>query len=294
MRGQRSRTWLFVPGDQPRRIPKALASGADCAVLDLEDAVAPSRKAEARQAIAEALAAVPGPGCQVGVRLNALVTGLLEDDVDALRPVWERIDTLLLPMTSDAATVREVCRRLHRVDGGEGPRLLPMIETAAGVLAAAEIAAADPRVLTLALGPADLSAELGIALTADGVELLHARSQLVLAAAAAGRLGPVDGPWLDLGDEDGLARSAAAAGRLGFSGKLAIHPRQLAAVRSAFRPDAAQLAWARAVDAAFTEAQTRGVSSIRLDDGTFVDPPVAARARALLAETTDRPGPTEQ
>lgn len=294
MRSDRPRTWLFVPGDHPQRISKALTSGADYAVLDLEDAVAPSRKAAARQAVRDALAAVPGPGCRVGVRLNAPATGLLEDDVAALRTVWERIDVLLLPMTPDAATVGEVCGLLHRVDGGDGPRLLPMVETAAGVLAAAEIAAADPRVLTLALGPADLSAELGIELTADGRELLHARSQLVLAAAAAGRIGPVDGPWLDLADGEGLARSAAVARRLGFSGKLAIHPRQLPSVREAFGPDAAQLAWARAVDAAFTEAQARGVSSIRLTDGTFVDPPVAARARALLAEAADRPAPTEQ
>jgi citrate lyase subunit beta / citryl-CoA lyase len=277
------RTWLFVPGDNPPRIPKAFAAGADVAVVDLEDAVAPSRKAAARAGTVEALSGEP-PGCRVGVRLNALASGLLEDDVAALRPVWERIDVLLLPMTADAATVRGACAVLDQVDGGEGPRLLPLVETAGGVLAAPEIAAADPRVLTLALGPADLSAELGIGLTPEGLELLHVRSQLVLAAAAAGRSGPVDGPWLDVADDEGLARSAATARSLGFSGKLAIHPRQLPAVRSAFAPTEEQLAWARAVDAAFGEAEARGVSSIRLPDGTFVDPPVAARARALLAE----------
>jgi citrate lyase subunit beta/citryl-CoA lyase len=277
------RTWLFVPGDNPPRIPKAFAAGADVAVVDLEDAVAPSRKAEARAGVVEALSA-GRPDCRVGVRLNALASGLLEDDVAELRPVWERIDVLLLPMTTDAETVREVCALLDRVDGGEGPRMVPLVETAAGVLAAAEIAAADPRVLTLALGPADLSAELGIGLTPEGLELLHVRSQLVLAAAAAGGPGPIDGPWLDVADDDGLARSTAAARSLGFSGKLAIHPRQLPAVRAAFAPTAEELAWAREVDVAFTDAEARGVSSIRLPDGTFVDPPVAARARALLAE----------
>lgn len=272
-----------MPGDNPPRIPKAFASGADVVVVDLEDAVAPGRKAEARAGVVEALSAAR-PGCRSGVRLNALASGLLADDVAALRPVWERIDVLLLPMTTDAATVANVCALLDRVDGGEGPRLVPLVETAAGVLAAPEIAAADPRVLTLALGPADLSAELGIGLTPEGLELLHARSQLVLAAAAAGGPGPIDGPWLDVADDDGLARSAAAARSLGFSGKLAIHPRQLPAVRAAFAPTAAELAWAREVDVAFTDAEARGVSSIRLPDGTFVDPPVAARARALLAE----------
>lgn len=282
--GDRLRTWLFAPGDNPHRVQKALVSGADCAVIDLEDAVAPHRKTAARAGVVAALSAAPQADCRVGVRLNAFATGLLEDDVAALRPVWERLDVLLLPMTPDAATVRQVVAVLDGVDAGEGPRVVPMIETAAGILAAPQIVTASARVLTLALGPADLSAELGVDLTAEGLELLHARSQLVLAAAAGGRVGPLDGPWLDIADDDGLARSAATARGLGFAGKLAIHPRQLSAIRQAFAPGPAQLQWARAVDAAFTEAESRGVASIRLDDGTFVDPPVAARARALLAD----------
>ena len=280
----RLRSWLYVPGDRPDRVPKALAAGPDCVVVDLEDAVAAERKDVARAATAQALTAAPAGGSALGVRLNALATGLLDDDLAALRPVWDRLGVLLLPMTPDAGTVVEVVELLDRVDGGAGPRLVPMVETAGAVLGAAAIAAASPRVLTLALGPADLSAELGLQLTPAGTELLHARSQLVLAAAAAGCPGPVDGPWLDVADDAGLAESAAAARRLGFSGKQAVHPRQLPAVRAAFAPGVAELAWAQAVDEAFTEAQARGVAAVRLADGTFVDPPVAARARALLAD----------
>jgi citrate lyase subunit beta/citryl-CoA lyase len=135
----------------------------------------------------------------------------------------------------------------------------------------------------LSFGPADLSRELGITPTSDGDEFLFARSQLVLAAAAANCPPPVDGPYLDLDDDDGLIRSARQARRLGFSGKQVIHPSQIATVARAFAASAAEIDWARTVDAAFTAAEAQGVSSIRLPDGTFVDYPVAQRARAILA-----------
>ena len=291
MRPALLRTVLYVPGDRPDRVAKALVSGADCVVVDLEDAVAPERKAAARAGAVQGISGDRAPACAVGVRLNALASGLLADDLAALAPVWSRLDVLLLPMTPDAGTVQQVAALLDRVDGAAGPMLVPMIETAAGVLAAASIAAAGDRVLTLALGPADLSAELGLQLTPEGLELLHVRSQLVLAAAAAGRIGPIDGPWLDVSDDAGLTAAATAARRLGFSGMQVLHPRQLPTVREAFAPSAAQLTWARSVDAAFEEARARGVASIRLPDGTFVDPPIAARARALLAVAVPPPGP---
>jgi citrate lyase subunit beta/citryl-CoA lyase len=280
----RLRTLLFVPGDRPDRIAKAYRSGADAIVVDFEDAVAATAKDAARAAAPEAIAVGHGGPCRTGVRINALDTGLAEDDIRALAPVLDRIDLMVVPMVSNAAAVRRAAALL-----GDAPtRLLPLVETAAGVLAARDIAAADPRVHTLTFGPADLSRELTVTPTADGPELLFARSQVVLAAAAAGRVPPIDGPYLQLQDDAGLARSAASARRLGFAGKQVIHPRQIDAVRAAFTTDSEQLAWARAVDRAFTEAERRGVSSIQLDDGTFVDYPIARRARALLAAEGER------
>jgi citrate lyase subunit beta / citryl-CoA lyase len=282
------RAVLFVPGDRPDRIPRAAASGADCAIIDLEDAVALSAKERARAGAVSGISAVPRTGCPLGVRVNALATGLLPDDVAALGSVWPLLSFIVLPMVPDPVTVRTVAGILADADeqagaGAPGPRLIPLVETAQGVLAAAAIASAHPRVHTLAFGPADLSCELGVTPTAEGTELLHARSQLVLAAAAAGREAPLDGPWLDISDLDGLRRSAAAARDLGFSGKQVIHPAQVAAVLEAFSVSDDELAWASAVDAAFTAAQARGVASIKLPDGTFVDYPVACRARTLLA-----------
>jgi citrate lyase subunit beta/citryl-CoA lyase len=282
------RTVLFVPGDRPDRIPKAYASGADAIAVDLEDAVAASAKARARESAARAIAALDLSDTTICVRVNALSTGLAEDDLRALVPVLGAVDLVVLPMTSDRAAVTELAGLLADAETrAELPpgrvAIMPLIETAAGVLAAKQIAAADDRVHTLAFGPADLSRELGVTPTADGTELFHARSQVVLAAAAAGRVPPIDGPHLDLADPDGLARSAAQARRLGFGGKQVIHPAQLAAVRRAFAPSPAELAWARDVDQAFREAERQGVGSIRLADGSFVDYPIAHRARAILA-----------
>ncbi|MEN3265088.1 CoA ester lyase [Pseudonocardia sp.] len=285
----RLRTLLFVPGDRPDRIPKAAAAGADGIAVDLEDAVAVSRKEAARQAVAPALASLPSNRPVIAVRINAVDTDLAEADLDALEPVLDRIDLVIVPMCSSPSAVATASALLARAETRAGlepgrTRIVPLIETAVGIAEARDIAAADVRVHTLAFGPADLSRELGVTPTADGEELFVARSQLVLAAAAAGRPKPIDGPHLDLDDVEGLRRSAALARRLGFGGKQVLHPRQIPVVAAAFAPSAEELRWARRVVEAFRNAEADGVSSIRLDDGTFIDYPIAHRARALLAE----------
>ncbi|MQA85537.1 MAG: CoA ester lyase [Streptosporangiales bacterium] len=288
-RGARLRTLLFVPGDRPDRIAKAYASGADGVAVDLEDAVASSAKAKARELTAASVREHGERRCIATVRINALDTGLAQDDLDALAPALPELDAVLLPKASPDH-VRDLGERLGSLEEAAGVEpgrlaILPIIETAAGVLSAAAVAAAaNERVHTLLFGPADLADELGLTLTVEGTELLHARSQVVLAAAAAGRAGPLDGPHFALDDSDGLSRSAALARRLGFAGKTVLHPRQLEAVHAAFAPTASDLAWAREVDQAFREAEAAGMSSIRIADGSFVDYPIARRARALLAE----------
>lgn len=283
------RTVLFVPGVRVDRIGKALDSQADCVVVDLEDAVAASEKVAGRRGAVAGIAGYGRPaGARVAVRVNALDSGLLEDDLDALAPVWARLAYVVLPMVPGPDGVREMCRLMSNVDArspaAAGPRLLLLIETAAGVLAAPGIAGAHPRVAALMLGPADLAQQLGISLSARGDELLFARSQLVLASAASSLAGPIDGPWLDLQDDEGLRESSAAARALGFAGKQVLHPRQLPAVTAAFSPAAADLEWAAQVVAAFDAAERRGAASIQLPDGSFVDYPVARRARSMLAE----------
>jgi citrate lyase subunit beta/citryl-CoA lyase len=286
------RTVLFVPGNDRRKIEKAFGLGASAVMLDLEDAVAASEKAAARAIVCESALAAPEGGALVGVRINALRTGLTDADLDALTAALARIALVTIPMVDDPQDVRHVAARLDDLERATGVEvgsvgLLAMTETARGVLAAREIAAASPRVRTLLFGPADLGRELGTELTADGFEHLHARSAIVLAARAAGKEGPIDGPYLELDDDEGCAVSSAWSRRLGFQGKVALHPRQLPIVTAAFAPSERELSWAREVDRAFREAEAGGVSSIKLDDGTFVDYPVAARARDIL-RATDR------
>ncbi|MEV7867676.1 CoA ester lyase [Streptomyces sp. NPDC088124] len=287
-RARRMRVLLFVPGDRPDRIAKAAAGGATAVAVDLEDSVALSRKDHVRQDTARTVAALPPDGALLTVRINSVASGLAEQDVRALTPVLGRLSALILPMCDSAADVRRVAALLDAAEAEAGLEpgcvgIVPLIESARGVLEAAFIAAGDARVITLTFGPADLSRELGVTPTATGTELLAARSTVVLAAAAAGLPHPIDGPFLDLEDDEGLRVSAERARAIGFGGKQIIHPRQLNPVAAAFVPTAEEIDWARRVDEAFTAAEERGVASIRLADGTFVDYPVASRARALLA-----------
>lgn len=287
------RTILYVPADRPDRVVKAHAAPTDAIAIDLEDAVAISRKEAARGLAVDAINALPSGGPGIFVRINAIESEFGADDIAALAPVLRRIDALILPMTDGAASVRTVEEILgHRsfaAAGSDGVALLPLIESAQGIARLDEIAGSSDRIRGLALGPADLTRQLGIVPTASGDELLYARQRIVLASAAAGLPHPFDGPYLDLDDHTGLRLSARQARRFGFGGKQVIHPSQLTAVAAEFAPTERDIAWARNVVEAFQAAEASGISSIRLDDGTFVDYPVAERAAALLREASSEP-----
>lgn len=257
-----------------------MEQGADAVVIDLEDAVAPAQKAAARELTAGLLADVQGP-CAVLVRVNGPGDpDLLAADIEGLRPCWPAIDGVVLPKAESPEQIRHLEGLL--VAAGSPSKVVPIVETARGVEEAARIAAASPRVATLVFGSADLSAQLGVVPTPQGLELLMARSRVVLACALAGLAKPIDGPWLVLGDAAGLAESARQARRLGFGGKAAIHPQQLAAIREAFSPTAEEVDWARRVLDAFDASMESGVGAVKMADGTFVDAPVADRARSIL------------
>lgn len=283
------RTLMFASANDRERSLKAIGLGASAVCLDLEDAVAKSEKAAAREVVTGTLADPSVEGANAHVRINGVATSFCEDDLTALGPSLPRLAGLLIPMVESADEVRHVADRLDALEREHGVevgaiRLIAIAETAKGVLAAADVATASPRLRTLLLGPADLSHDLGVELTADGYELFHVRSQLVLAARAAGLEGPIDGPFLGLKDDEGTRTSALWAKRLGFQGKMVLHPQQLPVVAEVFAPTEEEVAWARAVDEAFTKAEAEGISSLKLDDGTFVDYPVAYRARAILRD----------
>jgi citrate lyase beta subunit len=277
------RTLLFVPGDRPERIGKAIATDADAVAVDLEDAVAPEAKSRAREAVPAAVAdADPRDGLLL--RVNALDTPYFADDLATVAALLPRLAGVLLPKVEDARAVERLDELLTGLEAAAGrpvgtTAVLPIVETARGVLAAPAVAAAGPRVATLLFGTLDLASDLGVTPSIEGRELLHARSQVVLATAAAGLPGPLDGPHAALDDTDGLVRASVLARELGFTGKVVLHPRQIGPVQEAFAPTAAELARAREIVAA---AQEAGSGAFRLADGTFVDAPVLRRATSLL------------
>ena len=208
-----------MPAVRPDRFPKALATSADAVCIDLEDGVAPDAKETAREQ-ALALLAGRGPcGAEVSLRINDAKTALGRTDLEALVESGARPDALMLPKVAGAGEIQEVDAALAR--GGGALPLIVQIETAAGLLAAPEIAAASPNVSAVFFGAIDLSADLGCAVEWEA--LLHARSRVVLAAAAAG-VSALDSPFMDVPALDALADETRRVRRMGFSGKAAIHP----------------------------------------------------------------------
>jgi citrate lyase subunit beta/citryl-CoA lyase len=277
---------MFASANDPVRSLKAIAIGASAVCLDLEDAVATSEKAAAREVVAQTLLDPSVEGANAHVRINGVDTAFCDDDLTALGPLLPRLSGILVPMVESADQVRHVAARLDALEAEHGVeagsvRLIAIAETAKGVLAAPDVAASTPRLRTLLLGPADLAHDLGIELTADGYELFHVRSQLVLAARAAGLEGPIDGPFLGLKDDEGTRTSAQWAKRLGYQGKMVLHPQQLPVVAEVFAPSADEITWAQTVVAAFAENEAKGISAFKLDDGTFVDYPVVHRAQSI-------------
>jgi citrate lyase beta subunit len=258
------RSLLFAPGSDERKLRSALASPADAVVADLEDAVAPAEKGTAREVVARHRPPV--------IRVNGPGTPWFADDLTLVKELAP--EALVLPKaTPDAVAAM----------GGAGPPLIAIVEAAAGLRAAFEIAAA-PRVEALLLGAVDLGAEIGLEPRPDGLELLYARSKLVVDSAAAGIRPPFDVVHVDVPDEEGLEAECRLARSFGFRGKACIHPGQLAVVHRVFAPNETEIAWARKVVDAYERetAEGRGVFAL---DGAMVDRPVVERARRVLAQS---------
>lgn len=262
-----ARSLLFVPGDRPERFNKAVASGADLIVIDLEDAVPAEGKELARASVAEYLGADPA----VAVRVNGVDTPWHEADLAALEG---QPRVVVLPKAEDALTVARL------VDGlAPGSVLVALVETARGVLAAAELARVRG-VCRLALGTIDLGADLGVD-PEDRDAMATARRHVVLASASAGLAPPFDGVTVAVDDRVRLEDDVRYSRRLGFAGKLCIHPRQVEVVHNVLQPSESEIHWAAAVLAAADRASGRAV----LLEGRMVDKPVIDRARRLVDQS---------
>jgi citrate lyase subunit beta/citryl-CoA lyase len=265
-------TALYVPGDRPDRWEKAIAAGADVVIIDLEDAVAPARKDEARAALA---ALRPVSEVALQVRVNARGTAWHHADLDTVTALPPEVG-VRVPKVQSAEEVESLAQRVR------GRAIHALIESAIGVERAFEIASAG--VASIGLGEADLRSQLGLARGPKGEPgLLWARSRVVNAAAAAGIGAPMMSVYADIADVDGLAASCATGRALGFVGRAAIHPAQLAAIEAAFMPTPDELASAREVISRMATATTDGIGTVVLADGTFLDVAMVDAARRTLA-----------
>ncbi len=268
------RSILFVPGNRPERFVKASESGADIYCIDLEDAVPPGQKDAARQSALEHLRSA-GSNCYL--RINGLATLAGLEDLVALAAVAKDNALpagIVLPMAASAFELRQIASVLS---GSAALKIMPMIETPEGLdNLPAILEAGLGRIEALAFGCADYAAATGSDMSWDA--LLSARSAMVKAASRHG-VQCIDGPCFDISDLDGLKEDCASVSRLGFSGKLAIHPSQVETINQVFAPSAEQLNWAQEVINAFEQAGG-GVLS---HDGMMVDQPVIDQARRILA-----------
>lgn len=273
-RDRTRRTRLYLPGNNPKLMINAGIYRSDGIILDLEDSVAPDKKEEARLLVRNALRAVDFGDAERMVRINQLPVGL--DDLDAIVP--EQVNLILIPKCESAQQIVQVEERIERILRQENTDiyLMPIIESAQGVVNAYEIASASPNVAALAIGLEDYTADLGVQRTAEGRESFYARSAVVNAARAAG-IQPIDSVFSEIDDVEALHNNVLESKALGFAGMGCIHPRQVSVINEGFSPDEQEIEKAKRIVEAFEQAREKGLGVVALGS-KMIDAPVVKRA----------------
>ncbi len=279
------RSRLYLPGDSPKLFLNAGVHGPDAIILDLEDSVAPAKKDEARILVRNALRSVDFYGAERMVRINQLPRGL--DDLEAAVPHFPNV--ILLPKCESAKDITLVNQKIEDIAAKRGldhtPFLMPIIETAMGVLKALSIAGASENVVALAIGLEDYTADIGTSRTSEGRETLFARSRVVNAARAAG-IQPIDSVFSDVDDMEGLRGFVKESKCLGFEGMGCIHPRQIKVIHEAYAPNDAEIERARQIVEAFHRAEEKGLGVVSLGS-KMIDPPVVKRAVKTIQQAVE-------
>lgn len=277
------RSLLFVPGNNEKVISKAEQLPADIIIYDLEDAVAPDQKADARERVCNALSATAK---FVIVRVNSMETPYFIDDIQAVASVKaDTLKAIMLPKTNRGADVIALDQLLTSLGVPTCVEILPLLETALGVQNAFDISCSSDRVKRLAFGSVDFGLDIGATLTDEGIELLYARSQIVLASRAAELEKPIDTVFVDFRNTEGLEKEAVSVKGLGFGGKLAIHPLQVDSINTIFQPTQQEKEEAAEI-VAYVEEHGGAVFQL---NGKMVDEPIIKRARQIcqIAEMLD-------
>ena len=276
------RSFLFAPGNHPRKVEKVFDAGSDAVILDLEDAVANVETVATRDVI---VAALQRPRRNLGyVRVNSFETEFCFGDIDAI--VGPGLDGIVLPMVENPAQLIAVDWMVANLERARGLEvgaidIMPILETGKGIAALPDIAGCGSRVKRMAFGAGDYTYDMNMDWTQDEVNMDDARSRMVLASRAADLEPPVDTVWIHIKDLDGIRASSARAKQMGFQGKMCIYPLQVAIVNEVYSPTAAEIEHAEKVVAAFDEAEKAGSSSIQLD-GYFIDYPIVYKAQRIL------------
>lgn len=278
------RSMLFTPGNNMRMIQKAGSLAADAIILDLEDAVPMADKETALIFVRDSIEDLSIKGSAPLVRVNALTTGLTEEDLEWV--VQKGLICVVLPKVESKEDILQMARLVDQQEKEKGIEpgslaLMPVLETARGVLNAYEVAKASQRIAAVAFGAIDFARDMGIALSREGAQLLYARSRIAISARAAGVLA-IDTPWIDVADAEGLVQEAQMARQLGFRGKLLIHPTQIEPVNRVFSPSESEVEYAEKVVEAFQRAEARGLGAISLE-GKMIDIANFRQAEELLS-----------
>ena len=282
MRVHANRSYLFAPGNHERRVEKALGLGADVVILDLEDAVAISEKKSTRELINKTLE--QPRNCAVFVRVNAYDTEFCYGDICSI--VSENLDGIVLPKLESLEDLRSIDWLLGNLEQERGLLngsidLMPIIETAVGLVNIREIARADTRVKRLAFGGGDYTRDLGMEWTLKEDELLPVRSEMVLASRFGKLEPPVDTVFIHIKEHGAFRSSCSNILGLGFQGKMCIHPDQVPVTNETFTPDAEEVKWSQRVINEFAKAEKAGIASIQID-GYFVDYPIVEKAQRTV------------
>lgn len=272
---------LYLPGNTPKLMLNAGLHNSDGLILDLEDAVAPAKKYEARYLVRNALRALDFCGAERMVRINQVPLGL--EDLDYI--VAHNVNLILLPKCESSAQIHQVNQRISEIQNAAGVTqniwLMPIIESALGVIRAYEIASAASNVAAIAIGLEDYTADLGTRRSTEGKESFMARSTVVNAARAAG-IQPIDSVFSDVSDMDALRRNVLESKALGFDGMGCIHPRQVAVIQDAFAPDENEIARAKKIVLAFEAAKAKGLGVVSIGS-KMIDAPVVKRALRTIS-----------
>ena len=282
MRKHANRTYLFAPGNHESRVEKALGLGSDVVILDLEDAVAVSEKEKTRHLITKRLQQTWN--CAVFVRINAYDTDFCFGDIYSI--VSENLDGIVLPKLESAADLKSVDWFLGNLERERdltlgSIELMPIIETAKGAVAIRDIAKASSRVRRLAFGGGDYTKDLSMEWTLTEEELLPIRSEFVLASRYGELEPPIDTVFIHIKEHTAYLKSCQNVLKLGFQGKMCIHPDQVAVTNNTFTPSNEEVVWSKRVISEFERAEAEGVASIQVD-GYFVDYPIVEKAQRIV------------